>query len=553
MVIDTGRAPRSTYRVWSARTGGRVMSVYDLACEIDDLYRTRDLLELGIGKLLDHHGIDWWDVCSLMLSPDLQLLMLGRRIAHDLDRNCELHATRDSAFVRGLQALLGLRAKIQRHGSGIDTLRSALHAAHTLDRGELFQVLQDKFDEGHHIRRWFARHPQGDGRPIVLCPSAYINVSRAVAKHAASCPQKDFYLVLARQNARLSPLPANVRVASLDGYFVSSDSSELRSLLHEWEHLRRRLVASSEEFMMADNAGVLARIPSLLRWGIAVRDAWSRVFQIENVIECFCADDSNPYTRIPLMLAKKRRLPTVACHHGALDCRLAFKRSHADVHIVKTEMEWDYTVSICKVPPQQVVLKSCDDESSVRAPALCDSKRGYLTFFTEAYHSAGFREVEIFSDVMPKLLAASQTLGLRLAIKLHPFDGVKKMKSCLRAVLADSDRKLVQVWSGAMSDGRWRSTHVMVTGQSSVALEGVQRGIPTFLCRWLSDPFSGYQKQFVRYGFGKLLNSTEEILAIPEILTANPLSPGKETSSSITGVTDAQFEQYSPRVMGAGV
>jgi hypothetical protein len=553
VVIDTARAPRSTYRAWSARTGGRVVSVYDWGREIDDLYRTRDLLELGMGRLLDRDGIDWWDVCSLMLSPDLQQLMLGRRVARDLDPNCELHATRDSAFVRGMQALLGVRAKIHRHGSAIDTLRSALHAVQTLDRGELFQVLQDKFDGGHRLRSWFARHPYGNGKPIILCPSAYSNVSRAVANYAGSCPQKDFYMVLARRNARISALPPNVRVASLDGYFVSSNSSELRSRLHEWAHLRRRLVASSEEYLMADSAGVLGRIASLLRWGIAVRDAWSGVFQIENVVECFCSDDSNPYTRIPLLLAKKRRLPTIACHHGALDFRLAFKRSHADVHFVKTEMEWDYTVSVCKLPAQQVVLKSCEGKPAVRTPALCDSKPGYLTFFTEAYHSAGFREVEIFSELMPKLLFASQKLGLQLALKLHPFDGVKKMKSCLRAALSEPDRKLVQVWSGAMSDERWRSTHVMLTGQSSVALEGVEKGIPTFLCRWLSDPFSGYQKQFVRYGIGKLLGSVEEILNIPEALTAPSLSSlGPDISSSVPGAAVA-FEEYSTRIMGAGV
>lgn len=553
LVIDTGRAPRSTYRAWSTQTGGRVLSVYDWASDIDDLYRTKDLLELGMGRLLDRDGIDWWDVCSLMLSPDLQQFLLGRRAARELDSRCQLYATRDSAFARGLQGVLGVPATVYRRGSSLDSLHSAFHAARTLDRGELFQVLQDKFDVGHRVRRWFARRPQGDGRPIVLCPSAYINVSGAVVNHAIANPEKEFYMVLARRNARISASPPNVAVGSLDGYFVPSNRTELRLLMHQWEPLRRRLVASSEEFSMADNAGVLGKIPSLLRWGIAIRDAWSRVFQIENVVECFCADDSNPYSRIPLMLAKKRRLPTTACHHGALDCRLAFKRSHADVHLVKTEMEWDYTVSVCKLPAHKVVLKSCETRPAVRTPEPSNCKPGCLTFFTEAYHSAGFREVEVFRELIPNLLTAAQKMGLQLVIKLHPFDGVKKMKLCLRGALSDFDRKLVQVWSGTMSDERWRSSKVIVTGQSSVALEAARKGIPTFLCEWLGDPFSGYQKQFARYGIGKLLGSAEEISKIPDILrAAGPSLPPMEILSPVTGATVARFKEYPSQVMGAG-
>src|SRR5206468_586537 len=156
--------------------------------------------------------------------------------------------------------------------------------------------------------------------------------------------------VLARRSARIADIPANVRVASLDGYFGPAGTDEFRALLREWEVLRGRLLLSCEEFLMADAAGVWQRIPALLRWGIAVRDAWSKVLETEDVVECFCADDSNPYTRIPLLLAKKRRVPTVACHHGALDNRLSFKRFHADVYLVKSEMEWDYTVRICRVP-----------------------------------------------------------------------------------------------------------------------------------------------------------------------------------------------------------
>jgi hypothetical protein len=104
-----------------------------------------------------------------------------------------------------------------------------------------------------------------------------------------------------------------------------------------------------------------------------------------------------------------------------------------------------------------------------------------------------------------------------------------------------------------MSDERWLSTQVMVTGQSSVALEGVEKGIPTFLCRWLGDPFSGYQRQLVRYGAGRLLESPEEILKVPEFLNAtNAASTEMGRRSFVAGATVAKHKEYSTRIMGAG-
>lgn len=544
VVIDLGRAPRSTYHAWSDKTCGRVLSLYDWAREIEDLYRTKDLLQLGMGCMVDRAGIDWWDVCSLMVSPEMQQFILGRRVARELDPRCQLHATRDTAFVRGLQAVLGVTATIhRRQGPGLDRLRSALRSARTLDRGEMFQVLQDKLDGTHRVRHWFARRPRGNGNPLVLCPSAYINVSHTVASYATSHPEKEFFMVLARSNARISALPKNVRAASLDGYFDRPNSPEVRSLLHQWDQLRRHLMRNSEEFFMAESAGVLSRIPALVRWGIPIRDAWSRIFEIENIAECFCADDSNPYTRIPLILAKKRKLPTVACHHGALDCRLAFKTTHADVHLVKTEMERDYAISVCRLPSKKVSFET--SEASLQIDDPCGKDSGCLTFFTEAYHSAGFREGELFRDLLPNLLAAAREMRLKLVLKLHPFDGRRKMNLCLSAALPRRDRKSIQVWSGPMSSERWRVTEIMVTGQSSVALEAVKKGIPAFLCKWLGDPFSGYQKQFVRYGIGKLLESVEEVLKIPRIVQAGNFAPQAKPAL-------ARFEKYPPQVVGAG-
>src|SRR5437764_1310033 len=210
LVIDTARAPRSTYQNCGQRTGGRVVSAYDFAEEIEDLYRTRKLLELGMGRLLDIHGVDWWDVCSLMISPDLQQLMLAHRVAREVDRACEVHATQDSSFVRGIQAVLGTSVIVQRRVSTLERFRTSVSAGRKLDTRELLQVLQDKFDGNHRIRSRFSARPVSSGNPVVLCPSAYINVTRRIAQRAAAVPEKRFYLVLARRSASIADLPANV-------------------------------------------------------------------------------------------------------------------------------------------------------------------------------------------------------------------------------------------------------------------------------------------------------------------------------------------------------
>ena len=148
-----------------------------------------------------------------------------------------------------------------------------------------------------------------------------MNVSRTAVSYAALLPGEKFLLVYARNSARLKTLPSNISTSSLDSYFVPADRRETAVLAKAWESLKVRLVAAAQEYSAANAIGVLDRIPGLMRWGIAVRDAWNQVFKSETVVGCLCADDSNPYTRIPLMLAKKRGIPTLVCHHGALDSK----------------------------------------------------------------------------------------------------------------------------------------------------------------------------------------------------------------------------------------
>ncbi|PYV60789.1 MAG: hypothetical protein DMG95_13695, partial [Acidobacteria bacterium] len=81
LVVDLGRAPASTYDGWSRKVGCPVMSLFDLNAGTEDLHLTRELLEFGMGEVVDQFGIDWWDVLVQSIVPQIQQLILLRRLA----------------------------------------------------------------------------------------------------------------------------------------------------------------------------------------------------------------------------------------------------------------------------------------------------------------------------------------------------------------------------------------------------------------------------------------------------------------------------------------
>ena len=520
LVVDLGRAPAATYERWSRQAGCRVISLYDFARNSEDLQRIRDLLRLGMGQVVDSCGIDWWDVLSLLIEADLRQLILLGRLAGELEPGCELHASRPAALATALQALMG--AKHVQVDTGFRPLmRWARHYREVfsqLDAAQISQTLQDKFDREHTLRRRLAGKRRSPSHPVVLLPSAYINVSRTAASYAGLLPDEKFLLVYARNSARLSPLPRNVTAMSLDPYFVPSDASEGAALAEAWEALRARLMMAAPEFTAANATGVLARIPGLMRWGIAVRDAWNELFKSETVIACLCADDANPYTRLPLILAKERGIPTLVCHHGALDSKMAVKVAHGDAYLAKGEIEQDYLLRSCGVAAEKVVLGGQGLPAySEPARSAERSNEPWLVFFTEPYPAAGWRTEEVYRDLLPKLWALAQSCGLKLVFKIHPFESVRGLRRILRKYLPRQEPQ-IEVIAGAPSAEVWTNTRFALTVQSTVALQCASLGIPVFLCGWLRNSTSGYVEQFSRFGIGYVLESSGQLSEVPELL-----------------------------------
>jgi len=516
LIIDFARAPDSTYEKWRRQASSPVVSLYQFAEEVDDLRVTRELLQLGTGYLVDHWGIDWWDVLSLEIVAELRQLMLVHRFSKELDENCELYATRLHPLATALQRLLGAQLTIleSRFRAVIHRVRHYHEAFSHLDTGQFAQILADKFDSDHSIRRRVARRTDSTGMPVILLPSAYFNVSRVALSYAEQLPAHQFLLVHARNNAEVPALPPNVRSASLSPYFVASDKLETASLLESWNGLRKHLARGAEVFNMADAVGLLGEISGLLRWGLALRDAWNRLFEFENVTACFCADDSNPPSSIPVIIARKRRLPVLACHHGALDYQMAIKTNHADVYLAKSEMERDYLRRVCSLAPAKIVVAP---PVASKPPRVAGRSAPWLVFFTEPYASNGWRSDEVYRDLLPRLCALAHTCGLTLVFKLHPFESIRGHRKMLRRLVPQHERQ-IEVLAGPPSDQLWNNTRFALTVQSSTAVECCALGIPVFLCAWLRDPWAGYLQQFARFGIGHILESPGEISEIPGLL-----------------------------------
>lgn len=514
LAVDLARAPLAIYEDWEDLLGCRVISLYDFGREIEDLSVLRELLEVGSGWVTDEWGIDWWNVLSLEFLPEVRLSMLAKRLSKEVNAASELYATRTSATAQAIAVALGTELKRTRKPSFGRSLRRRYERMTRLDAGQMIQVCEDKFNERQGFRRHFARRSR-NRTPLILLPSAYINVTRTALSLAELLPHREFLLVTTRRNGRPALLPSNARQCSLGSYSQKTDKAEFSSLLLRWEALRSKLINSADELDAVNKAGTLTRFPELLRSGLAHRDAWNNLLRSEEIIGCISADDSNPPTLLPLLLVKGLGLPAVASHHGALNFHMAIKRNQADSYIVKSEIEKDYLLRICRLPTEKIVTGYSRKETmgipGDRSTAPC------LVFFTEPYEASGWRLNEVYRDLTPQLIALAAQCGLKLVFKLHPFETVRGHRKMLRELLGNRAEE-IEVIAGPSTQELWRNVRLAITVQSSVALECSQSGIPVFLCGWLRDGWSGYLEQFRRFGVGCVLDDPGQIANIPALL-----------------------------------
>jgi hypothetical protein len=230
-----------------------------------------------------------------------------------------------------------------------------------------------------------------------------------------------------------------------------------------------------------------------------------------------CGDDSNPYTHIPLWLAKQRGLPAIACHHGALDGRYMFKRNHADVLLAKGRMEEDYLVRRCGVPSTTVEIGAPALPPNLRSGSVGRGKSS-IVFFSEAYEMSGGRARSFYQDVLPPLADLALAEGKPLIVKLHPSESLSERSAFVQQTLSPAQQQVTRVVSGPLKVEILSNAWFGVTVTSTVAVECTVLGIPCFLCSWLEAWPYGYNDQFARFGAGIRLNEPREMREIPKIL-----------------------------------
>jgi hypothetical protein len=520
-IIDLGQGGENSYAGWNRRFGCPVTTLDSLRNGIDDFRQIRDILGLGCGRLLDEHGLDWWEIMSILLTEEVEALILLQRFARTIGSADEVHFSRPGLHASLLQCLLGAHTKVcslqtKTRKSG---LRHYARVCAKLSAPQLVDVFWDKYDAGYQLRGRFAGKRPPSTRPVVLLPTAYINVSRTDIAYANTFPQENFLLVATRQSGWLGNLPRNVAGAWLSSYAsLRARSDENSHMAARWRSFLKALEGVAE-FDILKQLGFLDGFPQRFRNGFEVRDAWRNVLDSEPVEGVLCADDSNPYTRIPLLLASARGLPNIACHHGALDGRYVFKRTYGDVIWVKGKMEEDYLVRRCGVPAARI---------EIAAPALPLESRSKLSlppnfqkhilFISEPYEAKGGRAEEFYRDILPPLAEVALRSGRELLVKLHPAESKAQRAEMLARILSPLQRASAHLVSGPLTEDLIADAWFGITILSTVASECAIRGIPCFFCTWLESHSYGYIEQFIRFGVGVGLNRPREIEDIPKYL-----------------------------------
>lgn len=524
-VFDLARSGWAACERWSRILGCPVRPIDALRGE-DQIRRVRELLQMGMGRLVDEEGLDWWELTALLVHQQMESLVLLRKFVEDLPPQAEVSITRDGFEAQALQYLLGKRLRLI-CSTGASSRKGLRHYWNRLSRlpgAQILEILGDKYDTGYRVRQHLHRRPQRSRRPVVLLPSAYVNVSLMESAYARLLPDTGFLLVSTRRSGRLREVPGNVEQAWLASYAggVARDR-ESRDIMGRWEQLKKEIEAVPELAMLA-RLGLMDDFPRRFGDGLAIRDAWRRVLETEPVRAVICGDDTNPYTHIPLLLASKRGLPTMVCHHGGLDGRYLIKTNHADVILAKGRMERDYLVHKCGLDPGAVEV------GAPSAPAYLGNTRAetgdWIVFFSEPYEMSAGRTEEIYRDILPGLVDLAGRSGRKLAIKLHPSENLRDRQEMAQKVLKPEQMEALTWVTGRLQPELLQNVWFGVTVLSSVALDCVVHGVPCFLCDWLDLWPYGYASQYRKFGVGIGLRSPADIANIPEMLAASP--PNRE-------------------------
>jgi hypothetical protein len=533
LIVDLGWAGRSQNAKWGAKLDCPVRSLLEFANWREDVPRMRQFCGIGIDRLIDSEGIDWWELLAPSSYQQVYEFFLLQKVARELPIPAEVCVTRPHHLADALGKLLGVRvdqfparselsasARFSRFTTKLRTLTSA----------QIVQIAFDKWDGDYGLRRYFSRRRQSSGSGKVLLPSAYRNVSRVLTRYAGLLPDRRFLLVTTRADGTVKDLPPHVGAMSLAAYAPwprsTTTEREIATLNPQWQIIKRKLYEAHPS--LPRTVGLFDSFDHRLRNGLRIRDAWRGVFEREEIDSVLCADENNLYTRLPVLLARRRGVHTVYCSHGALDTNILLRGVCSETYLAKGEMERDYLVKECGVPRERIVVGA---PPGAHFAAQGEGAGTHIVFFSEPYELYYGRTETLYRELLPRLCAIGREHGRKVMVKLHPFESLTARSQLVERVLTDNDRKLVEVIADPVSERLLRKIWFSLTVESSVAVECALAGVPSFLCGWFDIDLYSYGKQYERFGAARILDDPADISRIPELLGSQ--RPGAEVRNRL--------------------
>ncbi len=536
LAFDLGWSGRHAYSGQSERMGFPVSSIYDLLDHETHRLRMREILSLGLGQLVDSESVDWWDVLSNFFYEQLEEIMLVSALAEQIPDNAEVFTTRPHAALPALYLLLdggtkreiksfsasrqtGVRAKFRRH----------LKAAFALRLEQISEITFDKWDTDYRLRRHLRRSPRTSSTPAILLPSAYSNVSRAEIAYAQMLPHRRFLLVVTRPNGRLQTIPDNVELRWLAAYApraLSSTAKETDRLAALFQQMQNRRFEANCVLRLARKRHVFDRFARMLQSGLRIRDAWREVLIREPLTAVVSADENNPFTRLPTVLAQSRKLHTVFCEHGALNMTFGIRPLVSDRYLLRGDMARDYCTEWCGMPADKIIVGAPAGSRNSTPPSTLQSanatqkerERDRIVFYSEAYELYSGRTASFYAELLPELCLLARRMNCKVIVKLHPFESFRVRTAMTNRAISTEQWKLVEIREGPMTPDLFERAHCSLTVESTVAVESTAHGVPCFLCSWFDASWYDYGKQYAKFSAGYPLDSPQRIREIPQLL-----------------------------------
>lgn len=523
LVVDMGWAGTSQYEVWSEKLNCPTHGLYSFSAWQGGVSRIREICHAGSDCLVDAEGIDWWELLAPTRFQVIYEFLLLLRISVEIQLPAEVRITRPHSLADTLGKLLGVNVVpfIKRARPVSAGVRRYTRALRTLTNAQVAGIALDKWDTDYRFRRLLhGRRRRSSLERRVLLPSAYRNVSRVLAAYASLLPDRRFLLVTTRADGAIPDLPRHVDSVSLAAYVPlprnRATEREIAALTEHWCALQKRLQQSKDP-VVCYVAGLFPDFARTLRVGLRIRDAWREVLDREGISSVLCGDENNPYTRLPVLLARSRGVRTVYCSHGALDVNLLLRGVCSDTYLAKGEMEKDYMVQECGVPEVRIALGAPPAEHSLpREESRAPGDR--IVFFSEPYELYSGRTETLYRELLPSLCAIARQYERKVVLKLHPYESVSARSRLVDRILTGDDRQLVEISTAAISVQLLRRVWFALTVESSVAVECALAEIPCFLCGWFDLSMHCYGRQYEKFGAARVLESPSAIRRIPEML-----------------------------------